>query len=441
MQPLRSAILAALVAVVVACGLAACNSGNGVVTVASTQSGIRVVNLIPNAPAPMVISLDDDSLLSNSLPFEASTPYQTIKAGTHTLKAFVSGAPSNLIASTVATLGEANYSWIIFGPINAPLAQLFDDTVVDSGAGNFNFRVINSAAGIGTVDVYLTAPGADLNQVAPSVANVGYASVTGFGTLPFGTLELRVTLAGSKDVIFDSVPQNYAERGSYEAVVYSRGSSRLVGVDLLNVDSSGGTNILTSFLSQFKVINASLVASPLNVFFDGVLKLSNIPIGGATGYQRTTIGQHTLAVEATATPGATLLTYAPVLVPAMDVSVVLEGPAGAMQAISLDDNNLPPGPGNARIRIVNTSPDIPLLDVFVDFSKRISSLPQNSGAYSLELVADAVSGTAFQFSFNIAGTAQTVLTVPPTTLIAGGTYTLYVIGSNGALTGAVTRDN
>ena len=40
--------------------------------------------------------------------------------------------------------------------------------------------------------------------------------------------------------------------------------------------------ILNNQLAQFKVINASTVASPLNVFFDGALRLSNIPIAGAT---------------------------------------------------------------------------------------------------------------------------------------------------------------
>ena len=63
--------------------------------------------------------------------------------------------------------------------------------------------------------------------------------MTGFGTLPIGNLQLRVTPAGSKDVIFDSPPQNYSERASFEIVVYSRGSSTLANVALLNIDGAG----------------------------------------------------------------------------------------------------------------------------------------------------------------------------------------------------------
>ncbi len=431
-------------ALVTFCGIAllltACNTGNGVVTLASTKSNLRIVNLIPYAGAPIDVTLDDNAFASG-LVFESLSPYQQINAGAHTIKATVAGSVSNLILSTVATLGEANYTYVMSGPITNPLGELFDDTVLDSGSGNFNLRVLNAAAGIGAVDVYLTAPGANLDLVSPSVSNVNYGDRTGFGTLPIGNLQLRVTPAGSKEVIFDSPPQNYGERASFQIVVYSRGSGTLANVALLNIDGAGAGSIINSLLSQYKVINASTVGSPLNVFFDGILKLSNIPFTGSTTYQRTAAAQHTLNVQATATPGATLLSITPTLVPAMDASIIFEGPAGALTATVLSDNNLPPGTGNARVRVVNATASIPALDVFIDFSKQISALPQNSGAYSLELATDSTTGTTFQFSFNVAGTAQTLLTLPAVTLIGTKTYSIYVAGSGTTLSAAVTQDN
>jgi hypothetical protein len=125
----------------------------------------------------------------------------------------------------------------------------------------------------------------------------------------------------------------------------------------------------------------------------------------------------------------------------MDTSIIFEGPAGALTATLLSDNNLPPGPGNARVRVVNASADIPSLDVFIDFSKQISALPQNSGASSLELKADSTTGTSFQFSFNVASTSQTVLTLPAVTLIGTKTYSIYVAGPRTALSAAITQDN
>jgi len=420
--------------------LTACNTGNGVVTVASTKANLRIVNLIPNAGNPIDVQLDFANF-APGLIFQSLLQYQQIDAGAHTIQAVVEGAISNLILTTIATLGEANYTYIMFGPITAPIGQLYDDTFLDPGAGNFNLRAINAAAGIGGLDVYLTAPGADLNQVSPTVAGIAYAGLTAFGTVPIGNLQLRVTPAGSKKVIFDSPPVAYAERAAYEIVVYSRGSSTLPNVALLAIDGPGNGTIINNLLSQFKVINASTVGSPLNVVVDGALALSNIPFTGSTSYQLTSAAQHTLQVQATATPGANLLTITPTLAAAMDTSILLEGPAGAMTATVLTDNNLPPGPGNARVRVVNASADIASLEVFINFSKQISALPQNSGASSLELKADSATGTSFLFSFNVAGTAQTVLTLPAVTLIGTKTYSIYVAGPSTALSAAITQDN
>jgi hypothetical protein len=442
MRPYYIAVVAALVTALLVAG---CNTGNGVVTLASTQSQVRVVNLIPNAGAPINVTLDDNPLASG-LVFETIQPYETINAitestPTRTIKAIVESAVSQLIITTVAPIGEAQYSYVMFGPITAPIGNLFDDTFTDPGAGNFNVRVINGAAGIGTVDVYLTAPGEDLNLVSPSVSGAAYNTFGGFATTPSGNLELRVTPFGSKKVIFDAPPQNFDERSAVDIVVYTKGSSALPNAAVLNIDSIGSGNFLNNLYAQFKVVNASTVTSALNVFFDGVLKLSNIPVTGATSYQQTTATKHALSVEATATPGATLLTFSPVLTSAMDSSIVLEGPAGALQAIMLADNNLPPGPGNAKVRVVNASPDVAAMDVFVNFSKQISALPQNSGTSVFELAADSVTGTTFKFSFNVAGTAQTLLTLPSVTLIGTRNYTIYLIGPGATLSAGVTQDN
>ena len=419
--------------------------GNGVTTVASTKASMRVVNLIPNANAPLNITLDGNSFASG-VAFESIQPYQQINAitqnnPTSTIQANVAGSISSLLTTTIVPLGETNYSYIMFGPVTQAVGQFINDTVIDSGAGNFNLRVINGAAGVGAIDVYLTPLSTDLNTVSPTIGGVGYGSPTGFATLPVGSFELRVTPAGSKTVIFDSLPHDYAERGQFEIVVYSRESGTLVNVALLSLDSSGTGTILNNLLAQFKVVNVSQVASPLNVFVNGTLLLSNIPYAGASAYQKTTAAMPTLTVEATSTPGATLLSIQPNLKPGSDSSILLEGSAGALAAVILVDNNLPPGLGNARVRFVNASIDVPLLDVFVNFSRQLSSVPQNSGAYSLEFTADAVAGTTYQFGFNIAGTAQTLLNLPAVTLLGGHSYSIYVAGSATTLAGAVTQDN
>jgi hypothetical protein len=178
----------------------------------------------------------------------------------------------------------------------------------------------------------------------------------------------------------------------------------------------------------------------LNVSVNGNLLLSNIPFGGASSYQITQAGTPTLAVEATATPGAALLTFTPTLAPGADTSIVLTGAAGALRPLVLNDNNLPPAITRARVRFVNASIDIASADVFVNFSRTISGLAMNS-AITSEFDADATSGTPYEFDFNVSGTTQNALKLPNVVLTGGRTYSIYIVGSAAALRGVVTQDD
>jgi len=181
--------------------------------------------------------------------------------------------------------------------------------------------------------------------------------------------------------------------------------------------------------------------APLNVSVDGTLTLSNVPFAAASNYVTIANGNHTFTVQATATPGANLLTLQSNLASATDTTIVLNGAAGALIGTVLADNNLPPAAGRARLRFVNSSPNQGPLDVYINFSKQVSSLGTNAASGYNEVTADTTLGTAFEFDFNIAGTTTPVLKMPNTTIVGGHTYSIYVIGLSGSLQGVVVKDD
>jgi hypothetical protein len=421
--------------------LTGCNSGKGVTDPAVQHATLRIANLIPNASGPLNVSIDGNTLVSG-LGFEGLTQYQLIDSGSRVIQVSVAGGASNIITNTLIFTGTINYTLVVFGTASEPTSFLVADTIVDPGAGNFNLRVINAGASVAAVDVYVTAPGANLNAAAPGIAGVSVGAASAVVALPAGTVEIRVTPTGTKDVIYDSTPQSISERASIEAVVYTRTSSKLVGVTLLNLDSAGTSITAPNLLARFKVVNGSSVSSPLNIFVNSNLLLSNIPFAGASSYQLTTAGAPTVAVEATATPGAALLTLMPTLGPGTDSTILLTGPAGALQALVLGDNNLPPPSNRARVRFVNGTSDVSALDIYVNFGKVFSVLAMNSASTGLEFSADPDAGTSYEFDFNVAGTLQPSLKLPGVALFGGKTYTIYVVGSQAAgLSGIVTGDN
>jgi hypothetical protein len=417
--------------------LVSCSSKNG----GGGDAKIRVVNVIPDAAA-ISLQLDKDPPLVNALAFQGLTQYLSAGTGSREFKVSANNGTTFAIDTTLS-IGSNNYSYIVYGPVASAQSVL----VVESGltvpnSGTFNFRVINVAAGIGAVDVYLTAAGADLNSTSPNLANIAIGNISGLVPVNTGSYELRVTAAGTKDVIYDTGVQAFTNnQGTYEAVIYTKGSARLPNVAVLNVDSTGTGQVNDNLLAEFKVLNASSVASPLNVLVDGNIVLSNIPFAGISDYVTASAGSHSFAVQATATPGANLLTLVATLASATDTSLAFSGPAGALVPLVLNDNNLPPPAGRARVRFVNVSPGLGPLDVYVNFSKQLSGLASNSGSSYIEVTADATIGTLYEFDFNIAGTTSVVLKLPSVSIIAGHTYTIYVVGAPATPQAVVAKDD
>ncbi len=420
-----------------ALALSGCSKSNNS---SSGDAQIRVVNAFFEAP-----SLDfvvGGTRLATALPFQGLRPYQSVSNGTQTFTVTVTGASTPLVNSSNTINGGANYTYVVYGPLTNVGAILAVDSFNDPGSGFYAVRAINTAAGIGPIDVYLTPPGADLTVAAPVVNNVAYGVATLFVAVNIGAnFEIRITPSGTKQVIFDSEPKLFAEHSGTTILAYSKGSGTLVNVALLNSDNAGGGVILDNLVAQYKVINASLVASPLNIFIDGNLQLSNIPIAGVSNYQQTASGAHAITVQAQATPGATLLTLNPTLSAATDTSIALVGPAGSMNGVVLLDDNQPPATGSAGVRFVNTSASIAAVDVYVNFSRQVAGLAINTASSYLNLTASALTGTAYEFDFNVAGTVTSLLKLPGVVLLPTHKYTVYLAGPTGALQGIVTQDD
>ena len=221
----------------------------------------------------------------------------------------------------------------------------------------------------------------------------------------------------------------------------SRGSSTLVNLAFLNIDDAGTGSISNSTLARFKPVNGSSVGSPLNIFVVLDLALSNVPFAAASNYQTIAAGQHTLTVEATVTPGASLLTLMQTFSPATDTAIVVTGTAGALTTTLYNNPNFPPALGQAIVGFVNSTIDVAALDVFINFSRQVSGLAMNSASAGIALDADPTAGTTYEFDFNVSGSSQASLQLPAVTLLGGHLYTIYVVGPRSALAAAVSQDN
>ncbi len=166
------------------------------------QARVRVVHASPDAPNVDVL-LDDAKVLSD-VPYLASSAYLATSAGDHNLKVNAAGTATTAIDANVTLADGTDYTVIASDLVAQITPIVLEDDNTAPAAGNARVRAIHGAPSAPAVDVYVTAPGADLETATPVLTNVAFGDVADYLEVPAGEYQVRVTPAGTKTVAIDS---------------------------------------------------------------------------------------------------------------------------------------------------------------------------------------------------------------------------------------------
>lgn len=170
----------------------------------------RLVNAMPAGPALQLYRNADLQTDAGTPTYEQSSKYFETVTATSTWSVRDASTGMQIGSTSVAAAGSTRYTLIAFPntTTGADLVQISDPYDVSLTADNARVRVVNGSPNSSTFDVYMTAPGVDINTVSPTLASIAYeqampASGSDSYSFPGATYELRLTLAGTKTVFFD----------------------------------------------------------------------------------------------------------------------------------------------------------------------------------------------------------------------------------------------
>lgn len=166
------------------------------------QARLRVVHASPDAPAVDVL-VDDAAALSN-VDYLTASDYVELADGAHNVKVNAAGTSTTVIDADVDLADGTDYTVIAFGLLDAIQPIVLEDDNSTPAAGTARVRAIHGAPSAPAVDVYVTAPGADLEAASPALSNVAFGDVADYLEVPAGDYQVRVTPAGTKTVVIDS---------------------------------------------------------------------------------------------------------------------------------------------------------------------------------------------------------------------------------------------
>jgi hypothetical protein len=186
--------LAALVATT-----AACSDDNNS---PSKNAQVRVVHGSPDAPAVDV--LVDGAKVLDSVAYQDASAYLTVPSGNRNVKVNVYATATSVINADVALAKDAAYTVIAVNTVAAIEPLVLTDDLAAPAAGNVKVRLVHGAPSVGAVDIYVTAPGADLAAATPTLTDVPFKGASGYLEVPAGDYQVRITPAGTKTVAIDT---------------------------------------------------------------------------------------------------------------------------------------------------------------------------------------------------------------------------------------------
>ena len=168
----------------------------------SGQARVRVVHASPDAPAVDVL-VDNAEALSD-VSYLTASDYLELTDGAHNVKVNAAGSSTTVIDTDVDLADGTDYTVIASGLVDAIQPIVLEDDNSTPPAGTARVRAIHGAPSAPAVDVYVTAPGADIETASPALSNVALGDVSDYLEVPEGDYQVRVTGAGTKTVVIDS---------------------------------------------------------------------------------------------------------------------------------------------------------------------------------------------------------------------------------------------
>jgi hypothetical protein len=229
---------------------------------------------------------------------------------------------------------------------------------------------------------------------------------------------------------------SFAQNDKTTLLMYSTGSGALVSGALLQNDSTGTTKFIANSSARYKFLGAATGVHPVDVLVDNAIALADVPYGGQSGYGAIATGNHNIKIQPTSTPGAYLYDGTQAFAGGTDNSLVaysIQG-TGSVGLIAMQDDNLPPPSGKAKLRVVNAGSDSTVYDLYANSTLLVSNLaPATASAYQV------LDPATYTLAFDPAGTGTPAATIGAT-LEAGKVYTVYAYGTSGAVAAEITAD-
>lgn len=232
--------------------LAGCSSSSGPDNTATPlpppvqgEASVQILHASPDAPA---VNVAVGTTVLEGVDYKTGTGILTLPSNTYPIS--VDGILPDGTATVIGPVNvtfapDTRYSVLAVGDVANISALVLEQPDTPVPAGSTRLRVVHGAPMAPAVDVYLTAPDADLNASA-AVGTFAFGGDLGPVDVPAGEYQIRVAVAGStEEIAFDSGPIALEDGGNLLVTAVENTLTGTNPVNLVIQDGAGSTELLS----------------------------------------------------------------------------------------------------------------------------------------------------------------------------------------------------
>ncbi|HLO93717.1 MAG TPA: DUF4397 domain-containing protein [Burkholderiaceae bacterium] len=419
---------ASAIAMIGTLALSACGSGSG------SNDGNTNVRLLNASIGYSSLDLKvNDTKVSTGTAFGTVSNYGSISTGNNTSELLVAGTTTLLGTPGLSNLiKDGHYTLIAFGSTGSTATRLLNESESEPASGSTKLLTLNLAPDAGTVDVYVTTPGAPLTDSTPTASNLIPGNGDAYRTITSGTYQIRVTAAGSKTDLRLDIPSVVLDSTKVNTLVLTSAGGGVMVNGLLLAQQGNVTkyqNGLAKVRSITTLPRGVIVTAKLNGFasLDNYSSPSQSP-----AYSDITVTNGVKVdwiVDGVTQPSKQIALENS----AVYTTLIWGDTAAPTLTVLKEDNSLPSTANTAKVRVLNGVPGLTNVALYNNTAPVITNVAPGTLSASTNVSAGS-SGTDVQVE--IRAGAPTVFSEKKT-MTAGKIYTVILSGKLGAIEGSI----